>query len=105
LLLGLLHGASVLHVVLVVFRIALYRQQGAREARALAVTTLIVADLGLIFINRSWTRTLAKSLCTPNAAARWVYGGGVALLLLVLYLPSLRELFHFSALHLGDLEI
>jgi Ca2+-transporting ATPase len=84
-LLALLQGASVLLVVLAVFGIALYRQQGDREARALAFTTLIVANLGLIFINRSWTRTLAESLRTPNAAARWVYGGGVTLLLLVLY--------------------
>jgi P-type Ca2+ transporter type 2C len=66
---------------------------------------LILANLGLIFINRSWTRTLAESLRTPNAAARWVYGGGVAMLLLVLYVPPLRELFHFSALHIGDLAI
>jgi len=32
-------------------------------------------------------------------------GAGVALLLLVLYVPPLRELFHFSALHLDDLAI
>ena len=36
----------------------------------------------------------------PESVAR-----GVALLLLVLYLPPLRNLFHFSTLHLGDLVI
>jgi Ca2+-transporting ATPase len=105
LLLALLQGASVLLVVLAVFGIALLRQQGDREARALAFTTLIVGNLGLIFINCSWTRTLVESLRTPSAAARWVYGGGIALLLLVLYVPPLRELFHFSALHVDDLAI
>jgi Ca2+-transporting ATPase len=105
LLLALLEGASVLVVVLAVFGTALYRQQGDREARALAFTTLIVANLGLIFTNRSWSRTLAESVRTPNAAARGVYGGGIALLLLVLYVPPLRELFHFSALHVDDLAI
>ena len=71
----------------------------------MAFATLIVANLGLIFTNRSWTRTLRESLRAPNAASRWVFGGGVALLLLVLYLPPLRNLFHFSTLHLGDLAI
>src|SRR5262249_46713946 len=69
---GLVQGAAVLLVVLPVFGVALARHQGERDARALAFTTLIVANLALIFTNRSWSRTFSESLRTPNAASRWV---------------------------------
>jgi len=101
--LSLLQGLSVLLIVLAVFGAALARGKGDAGARALAFTTLVVANLGLIFTNRSWTRVLSQSLRTPNAAARWVFGGTLALLALVLYLPPLRDLFHFSTLHADDL--
>ena len=40
---------------------------------------------------------------SPNAALGWVIGGAVAFLGLVLYLPFLRNLFHFNSLHPDDL--
>jgi Ca2+-transporting ATPase len=40
------------------YGIALYRGQAESEARALAFTTLIIANLGLILINRSWSLTV-----------------------------------------------
>src|SRR5262249_45706879 len=66
--LGLLQGLSVLLIVLAVFVIALYRGQGELDARALTFTTLIVANLGLIFTNRSWSRTILATLHEPNSA-------------------------------------
>jgi Ca2+-transporting ATPase len=81
LVLSLLQGACALLIVLTVFGIALYRQKGALDARALAFTTLIVANLGLIVTNRSWTRTIGETLRTPNPAARWVIGGAIVLLI------------------------
>jgi len=104
-LLSLFQGASVLAVVLLVFVIALARGQGELDARALAFTTLIIANLGLIMTNRSWTHTMLKILRMPNAALRWVLIGAVVSLALVLYIPVLSELFNFTALHLDDLVI
>ncbi len=104
-ILSLLQGASVLLIVLGVFVIALYRGQGEKDARALSFTTLIIANLGLILTNRSWSRTILDSLRSPNAALWWVLMGGVAFLGLVLYVPLLRTLFRFSTLHPIDLGI
>ena len=70
-------------------------QEGA--ARALSFTTLIVANLGLILANRSWTETILATLRRPNAALWWVVGGATAFLALALGVPPLRELFHFAA--------
>ncbi len=102
---SILQGISVLFIVLAVFAISLQRGQGEAEARALTMTTLIVANLGLIFANRSWSRTIVSTLRMPNAALWWVTTGTIAGLFCILYIPVLRGLFHFSRLHLIDLAI
>jgi P-type Ca2+ transporter type 2C len=101
----LLQGLSVLIIVLAVFGISLYRGQGEMEARALTFTTLIVANLGLILTNRSWTRTIFQTLRSPNPAVWWVLGGAALFLASVLYIPFLRDLFRLSLLHPIDLII
>jgi Ca2+-transporting ATPase len=101
--LALLQGAVVLAIVLAVFAIAFGRGQGADDARALAFTTLIVANLALILTNRSWTRTIFQSFRSKNAALLWVLGGAAGFLALLLSVPQVRRLFGFSKLHLDDL--
>jgi Ca2+-transporting ATPase len=103
--LSLLQGVSVLVIVISVFAIALSRGQGELDARALTITTLIIANLGLIFVNRSWTRTIFSTLGLPNPALWWISGGALLFLGLILYIPFMRQLFHFSTLHPVDLLI
>jgi Ca2+-transporting ATPase len=102
---SLLQGLSVLIIVLTVFAFSLYRGLADNEARALTFTTLVIANLGLILTNRSWSRTIMETLSTPNAALRWIVGGALTLLGLVLYVPFLRDLFQFAYLHFVDLAI
>jgi Ca2+-transporting ATPase len=103
--LGLLQGLSVLVIVLAVYLSALLGWQDALDATALSFTTLVVANLGLIFANRSWTRLIWSTLRSPNPALWWVFGGTLFFLAMVLYIPFLRDLFHFSTLHADDLAI
>jgi P-type Ca2+ transporter type 2C len=103
--LGLLQGASVLLIVMAVYLAALVGWLKMSDATALSFTTLVVANLGLIFANRSWTRTIWSTLWTPNTALWWVIGGTTFFLGLALYIPFLRNLFHFSTLHPVDLVL
>ena len=103
--LSVLQGASVLVTVLAVFLITLARGNSEAEARAMTVTSLILGNLALIFTNRSWSRTILHSVRTPNPALWWITGGAVGVLGVVLYLPGLRELFHFAPLHPDDLAL
>ena len=102
-LLSVMQGLGVLSIVLAVFAIALYRGQGEQDARALTFTTLIIANLGLILANRSWSRTILENLRTPNPAMWCVFGAATVFLLTVLYVPFFRDLFHFATLHPNDL--
>jgi Ca2+-transporting ATPase len=104
-LLSLLQGVAALLSVLLVFVIALYRGHAATDARALAFTTLILANLGLIWTNRSRTYTTLETLRSPNVALWWVTGSAIIFLSLVLYVPFLKDLFQFSTLHAPDIAI
>jgi Ca2+-transporting ATPase len=103
--LSLLQGLSVLIIVMAVFAVALYRGQSEAEARTLTYTTLIIANLGLILANRSWSRTILETMSTPNPALWWVVGGALVSLGMVIYVPFLRELFSFAYLHFIDIAI
>ncbi|MBW8363763.1 MAG: cation-translocating P-type ATPase [Rhizobium sp.] len=102
LLLSLLQGATVFVAVAAVYALSLQRGQGVDEVRALTFATLVIGNLGLILVNRSWSSTLRVSLRTPNAALWRVIGGTLVFLACVLYVPGLRDLFGFTYLHAGD---
>ena len=102
---GLLQGCGILAIVLAVFAIALYRGEEAEVARALTFTAMVIADLGLIFSNRSRSRNFLATIGTRNRALWWVMGGALSFLGLVLYVPPLRQLFHFGTLHADDILI
>jgi P-type Ca2+ transporter type 2C len=101
--LSVLQGLAVLLVTAAVFAWAFYQRRGADEARALAFTTLIFANVGLIFINRSWSKASVSTFRNPNRALWWVTTGAFAVLMMVVYIPHARSLFHFAPLHLKDL--
>ncbi len=98
---GLLQGALLLVVLLAIFGYSLYRGVSADEARALTFTTLVLASIGLIFTNRSWSKSALATLKLPNPALWWITSGAVAILAIVIYLPALNRSFSFSRLS-GD---
>jgi Ca2+-transporting ATPase len=102
---SVMQGLSVLAIVVAVFMIAPHRGQSEAETRALTFTTLVVANLGLILTNRSWSRTIMATLRLPNRALWFVLLGTAVLLGLVLGTPFLRGLFDFGRLHPVDVAI
>jgi Ca2+-transporting ATPase len=102
--LSLAQGFFSLAIVLAVYRLAItvFSLSGI-EARTLAFTALIVSNLGMILTNRSWKQSLFESLRNRNTALRWVVGSAVVFLGLVIYVPFLQNLFHFTALSPTDL--
>jgi Ca2+-transporting ATPase len=100
---SLVQGLSVLAVVAFIFLFALRAGKGEEEARTLTFATLVIANLALIAANLSWSSGPAGALSSENRALWLVGAGAVASLLAVLYVPALREAFHFSVLHPDDL--
>jgi Ca2+-transporting ATPase len=100
--LALLQGLGVLAVVLGVYVWADGRLPEA-EARAFAFTTLVIANLALIFADRSRTGSLLASLSAPNPILWIVASLTLVFLGLSLYQPFLAELFRFAPLPPGEL--
>jgi Ca2+-transporting ATPase len=106
LLLSLVQGTVVAAVTFGVYVFGHYHNgMSEDEARALTFVTLVLANLGLILSNRSWTRTIVTTMVMKNTALWWVVGGAVAFLALVLRVPFLRGLFSFGELSAVDLMI
>jgi Ca2+-transporting ATPase len=102
---SVIQGIVVFGIISGVYLMSIYRKQGILEARALTFTTLIFANLALVLVNRSRSRTLMEGINAPNKALYWVLSGGMLVLFLALYIPFLRELCGFAVLHPLDLLI
>ncbi|MDD5660768.1 MAG: cation-translocating P-type ATPase [Candidatus Omnitrophica bacterium] len=102
---SLFQGLGILTAVFLVFVIALYFKKGELEARTLSFATLVFANLMLIVTNLSWSKNLTGIIKLKNKALWLVVAAAVGALFLVVYLPALRNLFHFSVLSVFDLFI
>ena len=105
LVVSLLQGLSVLAVTTAVFLWATGAGHSENDSRALAFSTLVVANIMLIATNRSWRRSLPEIIRTPNRAMWLVASGALAFLAMVIYIPFLGRLFHFDRLHAVDVVL
>ena len=102
---SVVQGLVVLVAVMGVYLWAVFTGKPANDVRALTFATLVVGNLGLIFVNRSWTHTIIGGLMSKNRALWWVTAGTLSVLTLLLVVPSARDLFQFATMHPADLWI
>jgi Ca2+-transporting ATPase len=100
---SLFQGLSVLFFVLIVFLLALYLGKSDDEARTITFAMLVFANLTLIISNLSLEGSILKTFNSQNKALWMVVAGALLSLVMVLYVPTFRELFHFSVLHFDDM--
>jgi len=66
------------------------------SARALTFVAVVVANLALIFVSRSHSRSLSTIYAKTNHVFWWITAATCAALMLVICVPSLAALFKFS---------
>jgi Ca2+-transporting ATPase len=93
---GVLQGAGALALSLGAYLLAGHLGESQPAARAVLFTAVVVANLCLILGNRSISRSTLSMMREPNRALWWVVGGTAFFLTLVLAVPWLRGVFHFS---------
>ena len=93
---GLLQGGVALAGVLAVYLGARRAGLADEAVRALAFSTVVLANLALIVANRSSARSLAATLRTPNRPFWWVLAGAVVALAATIAVPPIRGLFAFA---------
>lgn len=94
--LGVKQGLALLAWVIFVYWFS--RQNGfdSEQARTLTFTAMIVGDIWLILINRSWSRSFFSSLKQKNGILWSVLGITVLVLFAGIFLPPVQTLFHFG---------
>jgi len=102
---SLTQGLVVLAVVAAVYALSLARGATEGETRALTFATLVVANVGLILTNLSWSRSMISVLRSGNKALWWVIGAAGVFLTALLTVPPARSLFGFSPLGYLDVLI
>ncbi len=102
---SLLQGGFVLLLVAAIYMLALRNGLPESELRALTFVSLVFTNIGLIFINRSFSASLWTALRRPNAALWWAVGATVALIALAISWAPAERLFHFGPLHPDDLAV
>ncbi len=93
-----LQGSVILSTALLVLGIEILIKTAEPVARAATFVTLVVGVWSLILINRSSSRTLWRTLKTPNAPFWYVTSAALAFLALVLFVPPLSLTFRFAPL-------
>ena len=92
-----LQGASVLAAVFAVYVWSILTDHPDDVVRSLTFATLVVGNLALILVNRSWRLSIAGSLRErKNRTLPWILAIAATLLVALLTVPGLQRAFHFG---------
>ena len=94
---GLWQGGGLLVLLLGVYGGARAAAASDEVARALTFFVLVLANLGLIQVNRSWGRTAWRGAAAYSSQLRAIAAAALALLAIALGVPAIRRLFAFGA--------
>jgi Ca2+-transporting ATPase len=98
-----LQGLSVLAATLGVFLWAVLNDRPDNVVRSVTFVALVVGNLALILVNRSWRLPIWRTFRERrNRALKWILGATASLLVLVLALPGLRHAFNFGPISPRD---
>ena len=102
---SLLQGSLVLAMLGGLYVTALHRNLPADEARTLVFVALVMANLALVLVNRSFGFALNGRHRGSNRALLAVFGVATAILTVATQWGPARDLFQFGDFHLHDLAI
>jgi Ca2+-transporting ATPase len=102
---SLLQGTLTLILVGSVYLIGIDRGMSEPEVRAIAFSSLLLTNVGLILVNRSFSSSLWDAVTRRNPALWAILGIALPLLLASVRWAPIEGLFQFGALHLDDLAV
>jgi Ca2+-transporting ATPase len=102
---AVLQGLIVFAVLAGVLISAARMDMPALDLRALVFTSLILINIGLILVNRSFKSSLIRAFMRPNRSL-WILVAGIgAVLATALFWPPAQSLFRFGQLSGNDLAV
>jgi Ca2+-transporting ATPase len=102
---AVLQGLIVLAILAGVLISAAQLGMPASDLRALIFTSLVLMNMGLILVNRSFKASLVRAFLSPNRSLWILFGSVISLLATAVLWPPAQTLFHFGRLHWDDLSV
>jgi Ca2+-transporting ATPase len=102
---GVIQGLVSLTLLGVILAMGAYLNMPEQDLRALIFCSLVLVNMGLILVNRSFHASLTRAFLHPNPSLFVLLGVVSSVLCLALFWPAAQTLFHFGQLHLNDLLI
>jgi Ca2+-transporting ATPase len=93
---SILQGILSLIIVIAVYEISGMLNNSEAETRTLTFVTVVASNLFLILTNRTWSKAIITSFSVRNVSLVWVIPGVLLSLVLVIYVPFLRNIFKFD---------
>ncbi|MEO8332976.1 MAG: cation-translocating P-type ATPase [Gallionella sp.] len=93
---SLLQGTVAFAVAAAIYAWAISQGFEENNVRTMVFVAMVAGNIALVFSNRSLNATWQGAWSQENPVLWWIVLGGSAALSLVLSVPVLRELFHFS---------
>ena len=90
-------GLMITSGTLLCYRYGAHQGLGEDMTRTLVFSTLVVANIALTLVNRSFEHSLLSTIAYRNPLLRGIVLGTAALLLALLYAPPLRDFFHLAS--------
>ncbi len=95
--LSALQGISVLAAVLAVYLWTVLGGRSHEIVRSMTFTTLMIGNLSLILVNRSWRLSIWQLfLQRRNKSVKWILAGAIVVLIVLINVPVLRRPFGFG---------
>lgn len=92
---SILQGLVVLTITGLVYFTAINNNYAANDVRSLSFGALLLSNLGLTAINKSWNYRSFKDFSTGNKAFLVIVFAVISIFCLILTIPSLKQLFYF----------
>jgi len=104
-IISLMQGLGILVAVFVLFIFAVRSGADELEARSFAFASLVIANLMLIVVNLSWSKSIHKIIFSANKTLFIFMGCILTGLFVILYVPFFAGLFHLGTLHINDFAL
>jgi P-type Ca2+ transporter type 2C len=102
---SVLQGALVLALLAATYLLAVGQGMPDEQSRALVFVSLVMANMALVVVNRSFGFGLSGRHGGSNRALLIVYAAAIAILAIATLWPPAQSLFGFGALHWDDLAV
>ncbi len=89
-------GLGISLAVLAVYYVAMQRGEPVAVVRTLVFSTLVLSNILLTLVNRSFTQSVFQTIRVPNPVLSLMLGLTFGLLLTTLFVPDARQLFGFA---------